>query len=287
LTAEWEQVFRALVDPVSRVVTFYGLPGGVDRGSRELFGAWYDTLSGSTTEADAVLPYLHGRAPRTWRVGQAIREFATRFRNALWPAANSQFRFTGKDPKTIARMVQESLGTLREFDAASLFDELAAVVTSECGVRLGLPLIAPAVTPNGTPNGRALSLDPQPPATGVRADTATDASAAPPGNSDARHAKGAAEALLISGLLAHHRYDNGSCGNFEPVKNNRFAGQLKVGRSTASDFFDRVFGGHPAYIAACRDGTRLCAKLKILAQDYSDVPVFGRTPPGEGPGEKE
>jgi hypothetical protein len=102
-----------------------------------------------------------------------------------------------------------------------------------------------------------------------------------------RHTKGAANELLIAGLLEHHKYSNGGCGNFEPVKNNELADRLKVGRSTASDFFIRAFNGYQAYVAACLDGTRLCAKLKIMAQDYSDVPVFGGTPPGEGESEDD
>jgi hypothetical protein len=102
-----------------------------------------------------------------------------------------------------------------------------------------------------------------------------------------RHAKGDAEEKLIEGLLAHHKYNYGGCGNFEPVKNNALADFLDVGRATTSEFFKRVFGGHSAYVGACRNKTRLCAKLKVLARDYSDGPTFGRTPPGEGPDEDE
>jgi hypothetical protein len=97
-----------------------------------------------------------------------------------------------------------------------------------------------------------------------------------------RHAKGNAHEKLISGLLSHHEYDNGSCGNFEPIRNNELADRLKVPRPTVSDFFGRVFDGHQAYVAACLDRTRLCAKLKILARDYTDIPTYGRNLPGEG-----
>lgn len=105
--------------------------------------------------------------------------------------------------------------------------------------------------------------------------------------SDQRNAKGDAELKLISGLLEHHRYENGSCGNYEPIGNNALADKLKVGRPTSSDFFKKAFGGHAAYKRACKNGTLLYVKLKIMAQDFAKGPSYGRMAPGEGPNENE
>ncbi len=135
LSPEWETTFRALVDPVSRVAAIYGIPGGVDRGTRGLYEAWYDTLTQSEIEESAVLPYLHGRAPRTWRIGHVIREAVASIRGALWPARD--YDVPGGDAEAAAA-VRANLRELGEFDAASLFDQLADAVTSECHLPLSL-----------------------------------------------------------------------------------------------------------------------------------------------------
>jgi hypothetical protein len=104
----------------------------------------------------------------------------------------------------------------------------------------------------------------------------------PTKESKPRNAKGSAICKLESGLLAHHKYENGACENYEPIGNNKLAEKLGVSKAAASNFFKRGFGEHKAYEQACRDRTRLCAKLKVMAKDYSEWPLYGHSPPEEG-----
>jgi hypothetical protein len=55
-----------------------------------------------------------------------------------------------------------------------------------------------------------------------------------------------------------------------------------VAESTASSFFDKEFEGRTKYRAACRNVTRLAAKLKALNGEFASRRLYGRTPPGEG-----
>src|SRR5262245_60775085 len=71
LSDEWQRIYRALVDPITIVLTFR--PDHARRGTRELFAAWYRTLRRSEEGVDVVLPFLHGLSRRTWEVGQKIR----------------------------------------------------------------------------------------------------------------------------------------------------------------------------------------------------------------------
>jgi hypothetical protein len=108
-------------------------------------------------------------------------------------------------------------------------------------------------------------------------------------NSNPRHLKGGAQAKLEGALLTHHGYFDGGCKTFKPIKPSKLVSDLGVGKATVSDFFKKAFGEnrYDDYVAACRDRTRLCAKLKIMARDYTDTPTYGRTPPGEGRDEDE
>jgi hypothetical protein len=86
---------------------------------------------------------------------------------------------------------------------------------------------------------------------------------------------------IIAALSAHHRYDNGSCLNFEPIGNNDLARKAEVSASTVSAFFQKDFKGHQKYCAVCRDPGKLVASLKLLRGEYSPHLLFERTPPGE------
>src|SRR5262249_25626511 len=81
-SAEWGRVYRAFADPVTVVATFRAQSNAACRGTRELLAAWHDRLRRSEEAMSVVLPYLHGRAPRTWTAGHAIR-------NAITPISTS------------------------------------------------------------------------------------------------------------------------------------------------------------------------------------------------------
>ncbi|QDT51691.1 hypothetical protein Pan258_57830 [Symmachiella dynata] len=106
--------------------------------------------------------------------------------------------------------------------------------------------------------------------------------------------KGEAREKLIAALTHHHDYQNGSCLNTESINNNELARNAGVSRSTASQFFQREFGGsekkggHTNYKIICRDPARLAESLKVLNGEFSPDELFGRNPPGEQqPGDEE
>ena len=60
-----------------------------------------------------------------------------------------------------------------------------------------------------------------------------------------------------------------------------------MSKSAASAFFNKQFGGHTKYRAACSDATRLITALKLLNQDFAPRYLFGTNPPGEAEYEAE
>jgi hypothetical protein len=101
--------------------------------------------------------------------------------------------------------------------------------------------------------------------------------------------RGEGREKLIAALTKHHRYSDGSCLHLEPVANNELARQAGVSRSTASEFFEKVFAGHTKYRALCRDAGRLADSLKALNGEFSpqDLHLYGRRPAGEDNREEE
>jgi hypothetical protein len=94
-------------------------------------------------------------------------------------------------------------------------------------------------------------------------------------------APGEARDKLIAALTKHHRYNDGSCLNQEPVANNELARQVGVAAGSASAFFKKTFGGWSKYRAACRDAATLAFYLKVLRGEFTPDKTFGRKPPGE------
>jgi hypothetical protein len=139
LSDEWQHVYRVLAQQVLVATAFYShtdshlLP-------LEALTAWRDGLRRVRGWAQKVMPYLHGRAPRTWDAGHTIDR-------AIFPIDASlgsvvSFR-TNRLPLSLSPEAQAApsrarLGELRGFDGQTLLSELAHAVTSECGVRLGL-----------------------------------------------------------------------------------------------------------------------------------------------------
>jgi hypothetical protein len=79
-------------------------------------------------------------------------------------------------------------------------------------------------------------------------------------------ASGEAREKLTSKILAHHKYENGSCGNFHSIGVRELARDV-CAPSTAKDFFVKVFGGHEAYKISCRQPGKLAFSLRLLAGD--------------------
>jgi hypothetical protein len=76
---------------------------------------------------------------------------------------------------------------------------------------------------------------------------------------------GEARTIIIAALTAHHKYQSGSCLEYEPTGVRELARELdKVSAGSVSGFFMAVFGSHAKYKAACRDGKTLRDKLQIL-----------------------
>jgi hypothetical protein len=93
--------------------------------------------------------------------------------------------------------------------------------------------------------------------------------------------KGEAREKLIAALTEHHKYDDGSCLNLEPIGNNTLARAAGVSTSTASDFFEKEFGDHGKYTVCCRDTQQLIFALKLLRSEFSPHLLYGSAPPGE------
>jgi len=95
-------------------------------------------------------------------------------------------------------------------------------------------------------------------------------------------AKGDARAKIIGLLNRHHKYQDESPLNLEPICVNELSRQAKVGKSSVSRFLAKEFHGHSAYKAVCRDRGSLVAALKLLNGEFSPHSLYGRNPPDEG-----
>lgn len=84
------------------------------------------------------------------------------------------------------------------------------------------------------------------------------------------------EPALISAIIAHHQYDNGSVLNWDPIGSNALAEEANVGKGTASKFFKKWFGTHDRYKKACISGDVGIA-LRQLAGE-SILKTFGSDP---------
>jgi hypothetical protein len=110
----------------------------------------------------------------------------------------------------------------------------------------------------------------------------------PPAKRKRSTQRGEAKAKILSALLAHHRYDNGSCGNLEPMGVNELARQANVAASSVTGFFNSQFGGreredgHYNYKVVCMHPARLAESLKVLDGGFSPHELFGRNPRNEG-----
>ena len=74
-----------------------------------------------------------------------------------------------------------------------------------------------------------------------------------------------AQLKLIAALIAHHKYSNGSCLNWEPIAGNELGRKAGIGStSTSKLFIDKTFGGKDKYSRACADKARLVGILMML-----------------------
>jgi hypothetical protein len=77
---------------------------------------------------------------------------------------------------------------------------------------------------------------------------------------------GEARAKTIAALTAWHQYDNGSCGEYEPIGVRQFVREFPNVCSAGqfSGFLLREFGGHAKYRTACHNKQALRERLAIL-----------------------
>lgn len=94
--------------------------------------------------------------------------------------------------------------------------------------------------------------------------------------------RGEARTKLIPALSLHHKYEDGSCMNVEPIGVNDLAKLADVAPSTTTAFFKKEFRGHEKYKTMCSDVSSLITALKLLNQEYSPHHLSGAKPPGEG-----
>ena len=76
---------------------------------------------------------------------------------------------------------------------------------------------------------------------------------------------------VLPALLAHHQYDQGSIGNYDPISLVKLKKEFGIKKATAFRWFKTHFGGHQSYRVACkRDrGKPLQEKLKTLNDNYA------------------
>ena len=76
---------------------------------------------------------------------------------------------------------------------------------------------------------------------------------------------------VLPALLVHHQYDQGSIGNYDPISLVKLEKKFGIKKATASRWFQKNFGGHQWYRAACKRerGKPLQEKLKKRNEDYA------------------
>ena len=100
-------------------------------------------------------------------------------------------------------------------------------------------------------------------------------------------AKGEAQAKIIAAFTLHHKYQNGSCLNQEPIKVGELATNAEVGKASVNRFFNKQFGvgkpkkdGHKQYMIACRATDLLVMTLRMLNGEITpSLLLSGREPP--------
>jgi hypothetical protein len=81
---------------------------------------------------------------------------------------------------------------------------------------------------------------------------------------------GDAQESIQAALRVHHEYDEGCCGNFEPVRVTELSELAKVSKSTASGFLKDQFGGHREYKGACSRQSQLNTVMRRISEDQAD-----------------
>ncbi len=99
--------------------------------------------------------------------------------------------------------------------------------------------------------------------------------------------KGEARTKIIAALNKHHKYQEDSCLNQDPIGGNVLVGKAKVSKSSVSRFFKKEYDGYRKYKRVCRDTGTLIDSLKVLNQEMSPRHLFSRNPPGEASDDEE
>lgn len=79
---------------------------------------------------------------------------------------------------------------------------------------------------------------------------------------------GEARSKLIAALTKHHKYNDGSCLNYDPIGNNALATLAGVANSTAKAFFDKEFKSLSHYQRICQQDGKLIGALRLLNDEF-------------------
>jgi hypothetical protein len=141
LSSDGNRIYRALIDPIHTVLTYR--PDHARQGALNLLEAWRGRLRQSEQGAEAVLQFLKGTWPKTWRTGRAILTAIAPITGALCSAVqflqNPTPTRSGEEAtaKSLRASVADKLST---FNAATWHDDLAAAVVADSAARQGEPL---------------------------------------------------------------------------------------------------------------------------------------------------
>lgn len=109
-----------------------------------------------------------------------------------------------------------------------------------------------------------------------------------PKNGKRSTSPGEARVKIVSGLIEHHNFEKGGCGNLVPIGVRPLARKIEVSESTVSGFFKVQFTSHARYKSICRNEQGLLvASLKMLNGEYPAHILFGGVPPSEQEREDE
>jgi hypothetical protein len=87
---------------------------------------------------------------------------------------------------------------------------------------------------------------------------------------------GEAEVVIRAFFVAHHKYNNGKCANYEPITASELAQKTRTARGNFTRFLNKMFmgnsttkGGCSRYRQACRDEKKLDRSMKMIAGDLT------------------
>ena len=91
---------------------------------------------------------------------------------------------------------------------------------------------------------------------------------------------GEARAKIIAGFAEHHKFDDNSCGNCDPIQVGKFAKRIDVSKSRVSEFLKERFSpedgsaAYQRYKSACADPKRLAMDIKAMRGELTPSVLY-------------